>query len=275
MKPYIDFDTQRRKEAANEAEKNHFKLLNNAVYGKTMGNIRKRIKIRILNKNQDFVKCISKPTCINWKVFEKISAAIHEKKIFLTLSKPIYVGFTVLELGKWKMYNFHCNFMKKKFKHLVLLFTDTDSLYHECDEDPYEIMYQNKEDFDLSNQPKHGKYNCSDNNKVVGKMKDEYSRKAIVKVLGLKSKIYSILDESNNEKSTNKSHNVFIEFQEFYYTLFKKIIPTHTMRGAKSKNHNLGTYETNKRSLSCFDDQQYILKNGINTLAYGHKDTQK
>ena len=52
------------------------------------------------------------------------------------------------------------------------------------------------------------------------------------------------------------------------------------MRGIKSKNHNLGdcnwtlgtyTYETNKRSLSCFDDKRYILKNGINTLAYGHK----
>ena len=47
------------------------------------------------------------------------------------------------------------------------------------------------------------------------------------------------------------------------------------MRGIKSKNHNLGTYETNKRFLSCFDDKRYILKNGINTLAYGHKDIQK
>ena len=67
--------------------------------------------------------------------------------------------------------------------------------------------------------------------------------------------MYSILDEGNNEKSTIKSHNVFTEFQELYYTLFKKIIPTHTLRGGKSKNHNLGTYETNKRSLACFDDQ--------------------
>ena len=44
------------------------------------------------------------------------------------------------------------------------------------------------------------------------------------------------------------------------------------MRGIKSKNHNLSTYETNQRSLSCFDDKRYILKNRINTLAYGHKD---
>ena len=84
--------------------------------------------------------------------------------------------------------------------------------------------------------------------------------------------MYSISDESNNEKSTSKGHNAFIEFQEFYDTLFEKKILRHTMRGIKSKNHNLGTYETNKRSLSCFDDKRYILRNGIETFAYGHKD---
>ena len=87
--------------------------------------------------------------------------------------------------------------------------------------------------------------------------------------------MYSVLDENNNEKSTNKGHNAFIEFQEFQETLFKEKILWHTMRVIKSKNHNLGTYETNKRSLSCFDDKWYILKNGINTLAYGHKDIEK
>ena len=124
--------------------------------------------------------------------------------------------------------------------------------------------------FDLSNLPLSSKYYCSDNKKILGKMKDEYGGKTILKFLGLKSKMYSILDESNNEKITSKGHNGFIEFQEFYDILFKKKILRHTMRGIKSKNHNLGSYETNKRSLSCFDDKRYILKNGINT--YGHKD---
>ena len=81
--------------------------------------------------------------------------------------------------------------------------------------------------------------------------------------------MYSIPDANNNEKSTNKGHNAFIEF---YHTLSMKKFLRHTMRGIKSKNHNLGTYETNKRSLSCFDDKRYILKNWINTLAYEHKD---
>ena len=103
-------------------------------------------------------------------------------------------------------------------------------------------------------------------------MKDEYGGKSILKFVGLlKSEMYLILDESNNEKIKSKGHNGFIEFQEFYNTLLKKKILRHRMRRIGSKNHNIGTYETNKRSLSYFDDKRYILKNGVKTLAYGHK----
>ena len=84
--------------------------------------------------------------------------------------------------------------------------------------------------------------------------------------------MYSILDESSNKKSTNKGHNAFIEFQEFHDTLFQKKILRHKMRVIKSKNHNLDTYKTNKTSLSCFDDKIYVLRNGIETFAYRHKD---
>ena len=77
MKLYIDFITQKRKEATNEAHKNHFKLLNNAVYGKAMKNLRKRIKIRIVQNAINFIKYTSRPTCVNWKVFENNLATIH------------------------------------------------------------------------------------------------------------------------------------------------------------------------------------------------------
>ena len=131
--------------------------------------------------------------------------------------------------------------MKKKFKHFTLLFTDTDSLCYECNEDPRKKMYKHKELFDLSNFPVSSKYYCSDNKKVLGKTKDEYGEKSILKFIGLRSKIYSVLDANNNEKITSKGHNALIEFQEFYDTLFKKKILRHTMRRIGSKNHNLGT----------------------------------
>ena len=103
-------------------------------------------------------------------------------------------------------------------------------------------------------------------------MKDEYGGKSIFKFVSLKSKMYSILDEINNEKSSNTGHNAFIEFKEFHDTLFQKKTLRHTIRETNSKNYNLGTYQTNKISLTCFVDKWYILKNGINTLAYRHKD---
>ena len=111
MKPYIDFNTQKRREATNEADKTLFKLLNNAVYGKTMENMRKRIKIRIIKNEKDFIKYASRPTYINHNIFGKRLVAIHEKKELLTLNKPIYVGCTVLELSILEMYKFHYGFM--------------------------------------------------------------------------------------------------------------------------------------------------------------------
>ena len=125
-------------------------------------------------------------------------------------------------------------------------------------------MCKYKELFDLSNLSLSSKYYCSDNKKALGKMKDEYGGKSILKFAGLKSKMYSILHESNNEKITSKCHNGFIEFLEFYDTLFKKKILRHTMRRIGYR-----VYETNKKSLSCFDDKRYVLKNEINTLAHG------
>ena len=111
MKKYIDFNTEKRKNAANDFEKDFFKLMINSVYGKTIENLRKRINVRLVNNAKDFLKYTSRPTYVTHKLFDKDFAAIHEIKPVLMLNKPIYVGFTVLELSKWLMYDFHCNFI--------------------------------------------------------------------------------------------------------------------------------------------------------------------
>ena len=141
---YIDFNTQKRKEATNAADKNQFKLLNNAVYGKTMENTRKKIKIRIIKTQKDFLKFASRPTYSSNNSFGKRLVVIHEKIEKLTLNKPIYVGNTVLELNKLAKYKFYYDFLKKKCKKCALLFTDTDSLCIETEEDFYEIMHKFK-----------------------------------------------------------------------------------------------------------------------------------
>ena len=102
----------------------------NTVYGKTMENLQKRMNVRLVNNEKDFLKYTSKPTHVTHKIFGKNYAAVQEIKPTLMLNKPIYVRFTVLELSKWLMYAFHYNFIKKHFD-TELLFTDTDSLTHE------------------------------------------------------------------------------------------------------------------------------------------------
>ena len=276
MKPYIDFNTQKRKEATNEADKNLFKLLNNAVYGKTMENMRKRIKIRITKTPKDFIKYASRPTYINHDIFGKRLVAIHEKKELLTVNKSIYVGCTVLELSKLEMHEFNFHFMKGNVRSFEVLYTDTGSFIYEIiGEDFYEIMHENKEFFYLNNYPKNGKYFCIDNKKVLGKMKGEYGEKTIYEITALKSKMYSIRDANSNVKSVHKGHNSSVKYEEFKDTHSNKNVIRHKMRGIKSKKHQLVTYESNKTSLSVFDDKRYILFDGINTLPYGHKDIPK
>ena len=113
--------------ATYDFEKDFFKLMINSVYGKVMKNLRKRINVRFVNNKKDFFKYKSKATFVTHKLCNKNFAAIYEVKQVLVLNKPIYVGFTVLDLSKWLMYDFHYNFVKKNFN-VELLFTDTDSL---------------------------------------------------------------------------------------------------------------------------------------------------
>ena len=154
MKKYIDFNTKKRMYAANDFEKDFFKLMINSVYGKTMENLRKRINVRLINNAKDFLKYTSRPTCISQKIFGKDYAAIHETKLVLMLNRLTYVGFTVLELRKQLMYDFHYNFIKKNFN-AKLLFTDTDSLTYEIkSENVYKECFQWKDLFDFSNYSK-------------------------------------------------------------------------------------------------------------------------
>ena len=105
-----------------------------------------------------FLKHTSRLTHITHKIFDKNFVAIYEVKPVLMLNKPIYVGFTVLELSRWLIYDFHYNFIKNNFD-AELLFTDTDSLTYEIkSEDVYEEFFKCKHLFDFSNYPKDSKF---------------------------------------------------------------------------------------------------------------------
>ena len=275
MKKYIAFNTEKRKNATNNFEKDFFKLIINSVYGKTIENLRKRINARSVNNAKDVLKYTSRPTYVTHKLSDKDYAAIHEIKPVLVLNEPIYVGFTVLDLSKWIMYDFHYNFIKKKIN-AELLFTDTDSLTYEIkSENVYEEFFKWKDLFDFSNYSKDSIFYDDTNKKVTGKMKDEYSGNIIDEFIGLKSKMYPIRKINGSEASTAKGVNIAAEFNEFKDVLFNKKIIRHKMKRIQTKKHKIGTCDINKISLSCFDDKRYVLDDGTHTLAYFHKDNDK
>ena len=126
MKTYIEFNTEKRMQATNETDKNFFKLIINCVYGKTIENMRKRMKIRIVTNKEDLNKYGTRPTFINHVIYGKNLVSIHEKPQTIKLNKPIYVGCTVLELSKLEMYKFWFDFIKKRCNNVKLIYMDTE-----------------------------------------------------------------------------------------------------------------------------------------------------
>ena len=165
MKKYIDFNTIKRMKIANDFEKDFFKLMINSIYGKTMETLRKRVNVRLVNNAKDFLKYISRPTFITHKIFGEDYSAIHETKPVLILNKPIYFGFTVLDL--W----FPLQFYLTKFN-AELLFTDTDTLTYEIkSENLYEEFFKWKDLFYFSNYSKDSKFFYDTNKKgKIGKI---------------------------------------------------------------------------------------------------------
>ena len=157
-----------------------------------------------------------------------------------------------------------------------MLFTDTDSLTYEIkSENVYKEFFKWKDLFDFSNYSKDSTFYGDTNKKVIGKIKDEYGGAIIDQFIGLKSKMYSIKKINRSESSTTKGVNIATEFNEFKDVLFNKKVIRHKMKRIQAKKHKIGIYETDKVSLSCFDDKRYVLDDGVNTLAYFHKDCNK
>ena len=148
-----------------------------------MENLRKRISIKLVNNAKDYVKCIRESSFVSQKMFNKNFVAIHEIKPVLTLNKPVYVGFRILDLSKYFMYEVHYKYIKSKFDAKLLL-TDTDSLVYEIKtEDIYKDFYEDKNLFDFSDYPLNSKFFDPVNKKVIGKMKDEFKGKKIMTLL--------------------------------------------------------------------------------------------
>ncbi len=270
LEPYIMLNQRLRAESKNDFEKDFFKLMNNSVYGKTCENQRKRTDIRLVNNDVQCRQLIEKSYCMGFRVFDEDLAGVELRKINLTISKPTYVGFTVLELSKLAMYEFHYDYILRKYGHekAHLILTDTDSLLYEIEtEDIYEDMVANGDEFDMSAFPKNSAFYNPKNNKVIGKMKDETSGEAILEVIALRPKMYSLIYGENKEKHRVKGIQ-FAASRALCHADYRRQLEDPeenylTNRRLGSKLHRIYAIETSKRGLCAYDDKRFILPDGV------------
>ena len=205
LKPYLEFGDKGGKEL--------YKLMNNAIYGKSVENLRNRINVKLVNNEKGYLKCTSKPSYISRKIFDYYLVAVCKRKVALKLSRPAYIGICISELSKVLMYNFHCDYIENKFgNNSRLLFRDIDSLKYEIKtEDVYEDCSSYEEMFNFSNYSTKSKYYHNSDKLVIGKIKDETDGVVIEEFVGLKPKMYSFLvDNSEHKKAKDMNRNVTI-----------------------------------------------------------------
>ena len=234
-----------------------------------MENVRKRVNVKVVNNEKGYLKVVSRPSFVSQKILDKNLVAVHKIKPLLLLSKPIYVGFSILELSKMIVYDWHYNYFVKK-SDCRLLFTGTDSLVYEIKGVDNVYEHLDKKLFDFSRYDKKSKYYDCSNKKVIGKMKDEMGGKIIAGCVGLRSKMYSIVTVDDEELVRAKGVNRELMHKEFVDVLFGKKVVRHCMKRILAKGNRIVTYDVCKISLSCFDDKRYVLKDGVSSLAYGH-----
>ena len=133
-------NTKLRTEAKNDFEKDFFKLMNNAVFGKTMENVRKHRDIKLVTTDKRRNQLASEPNYHTTKYFSENLIAIETEKTKVKMNKPIYLGMSILDISKTLMYEFWYDYIKPKYQDKAkLCYMDTDSfVIHIKTEDFYE-----------------------------------------------------------------------------------------------------------------------------------------
>ena len=280
MKEFIEINVKLRQEAKNTFEKNFFKLMNNAVFGKTMENLRKRKTIELVCDEKKFLKLVAKSSYDHSTRFAENLVGVHMKKTKIMFNKPVYVGQAILDISKTCMYDFHYKYVKEKWPKSQLCFTDTDSLLYMIEtNDLFEdISGDIAENVDTSEFPSdHPKVLDGTikrmNKKVLGMMKDETCGQPIVDFVGLRAKNYSfILEDSSKRKCKGIKKDVIkrMEHKDWVTCLNEQNVLMKEMTCFRSKKHDIATVVLNKVALSANDDKRVLLADGISTFAHGH-----
>ncbi|XP_074026081.1 uncharacterized protein [Leptinotarsa decemlineata] len=286
LKKYIDLNTNLRNKATNKFEKGYFKLNINSIFGKTMENVNNRRDIRIVTHWESIRRgmganaLIARPNFKTLSIFSEDFVVIHMDKVKVCYNKPLYLGFSILDMSKTVIYDFFYDVIKKHYgPQASLLYTDTDSLILKIMTDNfYNFMIANVDKFDTSNYRLGNKFNVPVSKSVIGNMKDELPSDPIISFHGTGAKAYhvqSVSDEIKKAKGIKKSViknqisiEDYIRIVETGGIIFRK------MNVFRSDLHDIYTLMCNKVALSHNDDKRFIIPNTTKTLPWGHNDIE-
>ena len=278
LKKYIDMNTELRKKPSNDFEKDFFKLMNNAVFGKTMENVRKHRDIKLVKTNCKRNKLVSEPNYHTMKLIEENLSIIEMKKVKVKMNKQIYLGLSILEISKTTMYEFWYDYMKKKYGDMVkLCYMDNDSLIMNIKtKDFYKDIAQYVEGrFDTSTYYVDRPLPKGKNKKVIGLMKDELGGGIITEFVVLRPKTYSYMTnefiEMKKAKGTKKCViKKMLKFEDYKKCLLDDKVILKSQQRFKSENHEVYTEDVNKIALSNDDDKRIVSLDKISSYPYGY-----
>lgn len=280
LKQYIDFCTRNRAACKTPFGKRMFKLFVNAVFGKFIEQIRSYLECRFCTTEEQFRKWVTNPRYQSFKDVCEELAIVFLKPTRLVFNKAYAVGFSILDLSKFFMFQQYYEMIKPKLS-CELLFSDTDSLclavYSKTRKN--NTFKKLKNIMDHSNYPKsHPNYSETRHN-ALGFWKDEMKGEKIAEYVGLRSKCYALHIRSADKKLYLKSTCKGVR------TGYKKTIPFSTYKkcikeitkhkvvqyNIQSHSHVVHTMKMHKIGFTSFDDKRYLLSCGIHSLPYGSK----
>ena len=271
MAPYINYNIEQRK--ANKGDpmlSDFFKLLNNAVYGKTQEQQRKHMNMRLESDPVRQRRLVGKDTYQGSVIFTEDLAAIFLAKDKIKLAHPIYLGSTILDLSKWLMFNFYYNVIYPLFESNVeVIYTDTDSLLlHIKGPDTIKKLLTIRDEWlDGSNYPPTHPLYTVKNQGVLGMFKDEMDGNTILDVVALRPKMYAIRSVEDKEKVRAKGINKTVVKEQLNFEAYQRLYEEEgrnplycAQKNFRSRRHEIQTVEQRKNALT-LGGQQTLLDN--------------
>ena len=280
FEPYITFNSIQRQKAKSSFEKDYYKLRNNSLFGKTMENVRRRMKFRLSTSEESFLAYTSRPEFLDCTIFNENLTGIHLAKEQVVLNKPIFIGQAVLDISKLIMYRLFYDqlmyYAAKMGGTVEVVGGDTDSLFLQTTNLPMLLPQLCRDKLlDTSNYPAEHPLYSEECKAKLGCIKDEACGKPFKEWILLRPKAYSML-AANDKDSKKRAKGVrrATLVKEITHTMYKESFIQqktfqHKQRRIGSIKHQVCNLTYKKQSLSFFEDKRAWVSANT-SLPYGN-----